>query len=228
MKSKLLFLILFLTFFCSAFSQNNLRNFRKANSAYRDSNYVEAQILYSKGATEDVRACFNLANTLYQQGDYAMADTLYQAALMSPNLNNREKADALHNRGNIAMNNENFEEAVKNFKESLKFDGTDADTKYNLTYALNKLKEQQQNQGQNQQQQDKNQQNQDKNQQQQNQQQQDQNKNQQQQNQQQQQQKMSKEDAERILKAVENREKETMDKKKKEKAVGTGRVEKDW
>jgi tetratricopeptide (TPR) repeat protein len=157
-----------------------------------------------------------------------MADTLYQAVLMSTNLKNNEKAQALHNRGNIAMKNENFEEAVKNFKESLKLNGNDADTKYNLTYALNKLSKQQQGQGQNQQNQDQNQQQQDKKQQQQNQQQQNQDKQQQNQQQQQQQQKMSKEDAERILKAVENREKETMDKKKKEKTVGTGRIEKDW
>ncbi|GHV33790.1 hypothetical protein FACS1894178_0010 [Bacteroidia bacterium] len=205
-------------------AQNPLKQFRNGNDAYRDSNYTEAQIYYAKGLNIDsnnVRAYYNLANTFYKEGNYEMADTLYQAVQMYPKLTSREKSELLHNRGNIAMQKEDYSGAVKNYKEALKFNGNDKDTKYNLTYALNKLQQQQQNQNQDKQNKD----NQDKRQEQQSKEQQNKGQGKQPQNQPQQ---MSKEDAERILKAVENREKETLDKKKEVKVGQRGRNEKDW
>jgi tetratricopeptide (TPR) repeat protein len=92
-----------------------------------------------------------------------------------------EKAKAYFNVGNAqlqkakiaASNPENlkdaqafYQEAIKSYKESLKFNPNDPETKYNLTYALNQLKKNQQQQQQQQQndkqdKQDKNQDNKD-------------------------------------------------------------------
>ncbi|MDR2511463.1 MAG: aerotolerance regulator BatC [Bacteroidales bacterium] len=227
MKIKVVFFAILMILGEIIFAQNPLRQFRNGNEAYRDSNYTEAQIYYAKGLNIDsnnVCAYYNLANTLYKEGNYEMADTLYQAVQVASKLTSREKSEILHNRGNISIQKEDYANAVKNYKEALKFNGRDKDTKYNLTYALNKLQQQQ-----NQQDKDKqNKDNQDKQKNQQNKEQQNKDQGQDKGQQQNQLQQMSKEDAERILKAVENREKETLDKKKEVKVGQRGRIEKDW
>lgn len=154
---------------------------------------------------------------------------------------------------------QHFQQAVNSYQEAMKLDPKNEDTRYNLSYAkklLAQAQQQQQNQQnqngggqQNQDQQNKDQQgqgqqNQDQNKDQQNKGQQNkdqqnqnqQNKNQQNQNQQQKQnqqqqqaQKQKKEDAERLLEAVRNNEKNTMKDQNKKVAVGqAGRIEKDW
>jgi tetratricopeptide (TPR) repeat protein len=107
---------------------------------------------------------------------------------------------ALHNLGNCRLMQKNYEAAVEGYKKALKVNPKDEETRYNLAYALKKLKEQQKNE------------NKDK-------------KNQQQQQQQQPQ--MSKEQAEQMLKAMQNKEQKLQGKKKK----GDGqkvKTEKDW
>lgn len=154
------------------------------------------------------------------------------------------------------LRKEGYRQAIEMYKKSLKLDPSDADARYNLTYAKKKLEEleqQQQNQDKNQdqkQKQDKqdkeqDQQNQDKNKQeeqqkqdkqdQQQQQQQNQKDDQQQekakpdeqQQPQQQEQQMSKQQAEQILRALQREEKE-LQKKKRQQQGRRVNVEKDW
>jgi tetratricopeptide (TPR) repeat protein len=115
---------------------------------------------------------------------------------------------ALHNLGNCRLMQENWQSAVDAYKKSLKVDPKDEDTRYNLAYALKKLKEQQKNQNKDQQQQQQ------------------QNKDQQKQEQQQQP-KMSKEEAERMLNALKNTDQKLQGKKKKAEGEKV-KTEKDW
>lgn len=143
---------------------------------------------------------------------------------------------------------ENFKNAVSAYQNSLKLNPKDPDAKYNLSYAKKMLQQMQQQQKkddkqqqqQNQQQQDQQQKNQnkeqdkkdkqDQQQQQQQQQQQEQNKDKQKKQPQPQsgdkKQEQKKKDAERILDAVKNNEKKTLDKQKVK--VRGGKIEKDW
>jgi hypothetical protein len=142
--------------------------------------------------------------------------------------------------GNALMKGQRYQEAVKSYIESLKLNPNDQDTKYNLSYALAKLREQQQQQNKNdknkdnKQDQQKDKQNQD--QQKKDQEKQDQQKqNQQQQKQDQQQQKpqqgqekkMAKADAERILDVLKNSEKDVQKKLRVRQGVRV-KTEKDW
>ena len=136
-----------------------------------------------------------------------------------------------------------YQEAVEAYKNSLRVSDKNNNTKYNLAMAQQLLKQEMQNQQnqQNQNQQNQNQQqkqqqqNQDKkdNQQQQQQQQQNQDKQNQDKQKQQQQQQQNKDqqkkkaDAERMLEALKNKEKNTLE-KQKVKIPSGGRVEKDW
>ena len=144
------------------------------------------------------------------------------------------KAGAYYNIGNAFMKQQQYQDAVKSYIESLKLNPNDQDTKYNLSYALEKLRQRQQQQNKskdNKQDRRKNQQNQD-------QQNQDQQKQNQQQNKEQQAQqrklrqegqekKMAKADAERILEVLKNSEKDVQKKLRVRPAV-RAKTEKDW
>jgi hypothetical protein len=130
-----------------------------------------------------------------------------------------KKSASLYNLGNSLLMANKVTESIDAYKASLKLDPDNMEAKYNLGYAQDLLKQQQQQQQQ--QNQDQNKENQDnKDQKQQDQkgdqdQQQNQDKEQQQQ---QQEQAVSKEDAERILNALANEEKDVQEKVKLAKA----------
>ncbi len=85
--------------------------------------------------------------------------------------NDSEKAKLYYNIGNSLLKSQKIKESVGAYKESLKLNPTDEQAKYNLSYALNMLKnpnqdqQQNQNQDQNKDQQDQNKDQQDQNQQ---------------------------------------------------------------
>lgn len=152
-------------------------------------------------------------------------------------------ASIYHNSGLVYHLTDSLEMAAEAYKESLRNNPNDHETRYNLAVVLHQLKQNQQNQQDNQNQQQENQQQQQQNQEQQqneqkqdnNQQQNDQQKNQPQEQQQQQAQalqseeEMSKENAERLLEAAMQDEKGVLEKVKREKNKATkGKLEKNW
>lgn len=146
-------------------------------------------------------------------------------------------ASIYHNSGLVYHLTDSLEMAAEAYKESLRNNPDDHETRYNLAVVLHQLKQNQQNQQNNQNQQQENQQQQQQNEQKQdnNQQQNDQQKNQPQEQQQQQAQaqqseeEMSKENAERLLEAAMQDEKDVLEKVKREKNKATkGKLEKNW
>ena len=232
---------------------------RKGNREYKSQHYDRAEVNYRRALHEDstaYRAQYNLANTLYRQKKYDDAIQHYNHALSQPVLNDKERSNCLHNRGNcylktgLAKENraeglQQFQQAVNDYQEALKLSPKNDDTRYNLSYAKKMLQQAQQQQQQNgNQNQDKkndkdnkdkqgnnnqdNQQDKGDKQDQQNQQPQNQQDRQQQKKQQRQQQ-QKKQDAERLLEAVKNNEKNTMKENAKKVEVAAPRnIEKDW
>ena len=208
---------------------------RKGNREFRKGEYGEADISYRKGLLKDtssVAARYNLANNLYRQENYD------EAAKMLDGIENPD-ASACFNRGDVAIAKEDWKTAVDSFKECLLQDPGDLKAKENYIYARNKLMEQQEQQQQNQDQnqnqdQDQNQnqqdQNQNQDQQQQDQNQQDQDKKNQDQQQQQQQQELSAQQAQQLLQAIQEKEKQTQEKvdEKKAAALKSRQKEKNW
>jgi Ca-activated chloride channel homolog len=223
-----------------ALCQKERREIREGNKSYESGSYNQSETSYRK-AIEKNQSSYpghhNLGGALYRQKKYDEAIQKFQSAV---NLSKtpKEKAYSLHNLGNSYVQAQKFGEAVDAYKEALKIKPDDDDTRYNLAYAKSMLKQQQDQQ---QQQQNKNEQKeQDKNQgqdskqndqndQSQNQAQnekQEEQKNQEQQNSQPRQ-KISREDAERILKALQNDEQQLQEKMHKKEGQKI-RVEKDW
>jgi tetratricopeptide (TPR) repeat protein len=223
--------------------------------AVRDTTKIDS-VKFSNAETEyrkalnkkpnDVKWNFNLADAIYKQQRFDEAAGKFEE-LAEKMETPEEKARALHNLGNSQLMNQKLDESIESYKEALRNNPNDLDTKYNLAYAQllkNQQQQQQQqnqdqnqdedkqdqNQDQNKDQQDQNKDKQDQNQDQQNQNQDQQNQDQQQQQQQQQQNKISKENAEQLLQALENDEKKIQDKVKKQKAAAAKRTrtEKEW
>ncbi len=136
----------------------------------------------------------------------------YQAAARIEK-NKSKLAQIYHNMGVLLQAGQQYPQCIEAYKQALKNNPKDDETRYNLALAQKLLKDQQ-NQQQNQDQE----QNQDQKEQQEK----------QQQQQQQQQNQMSKENAEQLLNAAMQDEKETQEKLKQQQQMQGRKLDKDW
>ena len=236
MRNRTIGIILLLLTAISVSAQKAERDYiRKGNRAYKDSTYVNAEVNYRKAIDVNPKSAismYNLGNTLMQQNKLQEAMEQFVAATkMEKDKGNL--AQIYHNMGVIFQSGKDYAKAVEAYKESLRNNPKDNETRYNLALAQKMLKDQEQNQQNQDQKQDQNQdkkeqeKEQDKDKQDQNQQDQ-QNQDQQQQPPQPQENQMSKENAEQLLKSVMQDEKDVQDKVKKQQVIQGGRLEKDW
>ncbi len=234
-----------------ALAQPENKFIRRGNNAFKDGDYKAAEIDYRKALEKKIKSTkgtYNLGDAIYQQAAFEDAASIF-GSLAESDIPAENKAKAFHNLGNSLMQMQKFDAAIESYKNALRNDPNDLDTKYNLEYAKKMLQQQQQDQ-QNQdkqdqdreakeqeQKQDQEQKRDQKDKQEQKDQEQKQDKKQDQQqqpNEQQQQQQQTKqisqEDAERMLQALKDNERKTLEKLKLEKFKSTQRVksEKDW
>lgn len=221
----------------AAWVQSGKKYIRKGNELYKKQQYTEAEASYKKALEKNQQSDvghYNLGNSLYLQKKFDDARKQYaNSAKVSNDKNTR--SDANYNVGNTFMEGKKWEESIKSYKQALKLNPADEQARYNLAYAQAMLKKQQQGgsgeskdkenkdkkkQEQKDKNQDKNQQN--------KQDQQDKEKEQQDQGKPQSQpSKLDKEEAERLLQALNQEEKKLQDKLKKAKGQQVP-VEKDW
>ena len=221
---------------------------RDGNRFYKDNKFSDAEVNYRKALEKNkdlTPGKFDLGDALYKQGRFGEAAGQYGAAAATSG-DPGVKAQALHNLGNALLKEQKLPESIGAYKEALKLHPNDADTKYNLEYAKALLRREQQQQQQKQNKNDKKEDKQKPDQQKQDQQKQDQQKQDQQKQDQQKQdqqkqdqqkqdqrkaqqrkQQISKEDADRILEALKNEEK-NVQKKLHHKVPARVKVEKDW
>ena len=228
-----------------SFAQNEKQLIRDGNNQFKEKKFNEAEINYRKSLQknkESVAGTFNLGDALYKQEKFDAAGEQFKN-LADQKIDKENLANTYHNLGNSFLKQKKYKESVDAFKNALKNNPSDADTKYNLAYSQAMMKQQQKQQQQNKNdknqnkkddkknQDNKNQEQKDKqDQQKQNEKQEQGNKNKDKQKEQQaknQQQKISKEDAERMLEALNNQEKDTQKKLQKKQGVKV-QVEKDW
>jgi len=230
MKTSIIIGSIFIAFTSSLFAQKEYKLLRQGNKNYDNGKYKEAEMDYRKAIEmnkDSYKGQFNLGTSMYKQQNWDESSRIF-GTLAESNTDKKTQANALHNLGNTLLESKQYEKSMEAFENSLLKNPSDKDTKYNLEYARQMLRKQQEQQKQDQ----KNKDNQDKkdkkdkkdqNKDQQNKDQ-TQNKNQQDQNK-----KISKEDADRMLEALKNNEKKTLAKLNKDKHAAAGIViEKDW
>ena len=227
-------ILLLLMIGMAAQAQTDRQLVRRGNKQFRLGNSAEAEVLYRKAVEKNPRnaqANYNLGNALMlQRKDSLSINQLQTAAKLESNPVRR--AQAYHNIGVICQQRQMFGEAIEAYKESLRNNPTDNETRYNLALCKRQQKQQQQNQQNqnkdNKDNKDKNKDKQDK----QDQQKQDEQKKDEQQKQDQQKQddqKMSRENAEQMLNAAIQEEKQTQERMKKaQQKAGKRVLQKNW
>jgi tetratricopeptide (TPR) repeat protein len=242
-----LIVILFALSFSNGYSQSNRSTLNDGVDKYEEKKFTEAEVDFRKvveNSPKNFEANFNLGTSYYKQEKYEDAIKSFQSAFENAK-DGESRGKVFHNIGNSLLKSNKIEESIEAYKNALKFNPNDQDTKYNLSYALEMMK----NKDKDKNKQDKNDQNKDnqdkQDQQQQNQDQQnkDQNKQDQQQNPQPQDQeskqdntkqpqqpkevKISKDEAQRILDALKNNEKD-LQKQLRKKTGKVKKTDKDW
>ena len=213
-------------------SQNKKTLIRDGNNLYNDSSYNMAEMQYRKSLEKDqdyFNASFNLADAIYKQERYEESSSLFDA-LKDNAKNNIDLAKINHNLGNSLLKENKTDQAIEAYKNALRQNPTDEDTRYNLAYAqkVKKQEEQQKDQQENKDQ-DKKEEKKQEEQQKDQQENKDQDKKEEKKQEEQQKEDMSKEDAEKMLEALQQREKKLQEKLQKRKGKGQKiKILKDW
>jgi len=241
MKRFFIFVFLFTLTNLSSFAQSERKLNNDGVELYNQKKFSDAELNFRKAIEKNQNSFpprFNLGNSYYKQENYEESIKNYQELLQKTD-DKELKSKLYHNIGNSYLKSNKIEQSIEAYKNALKLNPNDMDTKYNLSYALSLLKNNQQQNQKNQNQQNQNdkqdknqdnQQNKDKenkdkqNQQNQNEQQ---DKQEQKSQPQQRESKISKEQAERILEALKNNEKD-LQKELRKKKGGIIKTDKDW
>ena len=226
-KSAATLLLLFVAFTASA--QTDRQYIREGNKQFRMGDYAKAEVSYRKAVEKNPKnpqAVYNLGNALMaQKKDSAAVQQFEQSAQIETNP--MRKSAAYHNMGVICQTHKMYDEAIEAYKNALRNNPNDNETRYNLVLCKHLKKKQDQKQQQNQQNNDDKNKNDDKKKDDQK----DQQKDKKDDKQQQQQQKpqMSKDNAEQLLNAAIQNEKMTQDKMKQQQQKPQRRnVLKNW
>ena len=117
-----------------------------ANESMAKDHFVKAETQYRKAIGTDPNnpiPAFNLGSTFYNNESYSEAlSPLKKAATVVED--EAQKHAIFHNMGNVFMKSKAYEKAVEAYKEALRNDPTDHETRYNLALAKEMLKKEQQ------------------------------------------------------------------------------------
>lgn len=114
---------------------------RKANEAYEKGDYATAEAGYREAllvAPDDARLHFNLGNALARQGKFDEAVASYEQFKQLTS-DPRERAAADYNIGNIHGAKEEWAKAAEKYRESLRANPSDTQAQYNYELARRRL-----------------------------------------------------------------------------------------
>lgn len=211
-RFKLFILIpIFCIFYSSSANAGVGSNMRAGNKALNKGNIEQALEKYQEALIyepDNEKIHYNVGRALYKLQKYPEAISEFQLGLLTKDKSFQAKT--LYNIGNCHFKQGKLDDAINGYVSSLLLNPNDMKTKQNLEFCL-KQKEQQQSQSDSTKQDQK----------------QDQQQKQKNQDQPEQKGQMNKDEADRILQALQNKEKDNM-KKQKEQPAKTGKADKDW
>lgn len=143
----------------AAWGQKERADIRQGNRAYYEGKYPEAEVGYKRAIEKNIgsyEANFNLAGALYKQGRYDDAAATY-GKLAQDGTDAQRQASTYYNMGNTYVKQRKLDEAIEAYKNALRLVPEDKEAKFNLAYAKKlkqeeekKNKDNQDNQNQNQ------------------------------------------------------------------------------
>ncbi len=157
MKQKILLIVLCFSAVLSAQIDTLKTNrearqlLREGNKLYHKGKYNEALIAYRKALGKNAKydkASYNYGNTLYLSKNYKDAISQYEVMAKSAE-NKLDKAQAFHNMGDAMLEQKQYQQAVEAFKNALRNNPKDDETRYNLAVAQKYADKEKQNNKQN-------------------------------------------------------------------------------
>ncbi|MCL1868285.1 MAG: tetratricopeptide repeat protein [Paludibacter sp.] len=146
---KIFILLIFLINNINISAQNASSNITHGNEKYNAHQFSDAEVDYRKALSADSTefiANYNLGNALYKQGKYSEAMNSYIKALANVKTNSKlhanQLAAAFHNIGNSLLCQNQYEQSIEAYKNALKLKPQDDETRYNLAYAQQFLSKQ--------------------------------------------------------------------------------------
>ena len=138
MLQKTYITLLFLLVASCAFAQKTERDYlRSGNKLYNDSLFIKAEVDYRKALEinpKSTDAMFNLGNSLLMQQKAKEAMEQFESA--SKVEKDRDKlAQIYHNMGVILQSSKQYPQCIEAYKESLRNNPKDDETRYNLALA---------------------------------------------------------------------------------------------
>ena len=154
---RFFFCLFLISFFIGAAQKAVVNNhIYDGNQLAKESMFDTAEMSYRKAlskAPEKPEALYNLGNTHYKEKNFEEAKQRYfQTQKFSENKSS--KHHAFHNMGNVFMQQKDYAKAVESYKNALRNNPEDEQTRYNYALAKELLEKEQQEQEQNQDQKD--------------------------------------------------------------------------
>lgn len=151
MKTYLNILIVFLMIFSSneiiaqkdsiALQRKARKMVREGNKLYSQNQFTDASVAYKKALGNNSnydKASYNLGNAMYQNKNFKEAVPQFELSAKTAE-DKFTKAEAYHNLGNTMMETKNYQGAVDAYKNSLRNNPNDDETRYNLAVAQKML-----------------------------------------------------------------------------------------
>jgi len=142
MNREIVYFLLLVSSF--VFAQEDHESLFKGNEAFKGKKYISSEADYRVSASTDkeVKAAsyYNLGNSIYRQNQPGEAKFKFLDATISAKTK-KEKHQAYHNLGNTLMLEKNCQGAVESYKNALRNNPYDEQTRYNYALAKKMLKE---------------------------------------------------------------------------------------
>ena len=143
MKKLLLYSMILISFLAKAQEKEKDNDLPKGNDSFAEKNYADAEADYRISESRNPKksiASYNLGNAIYRQNQTEEAKYHYAKALKTARTR-AEKHQAFHNIGNTFMKNKDYSNAVEAYKNALRNNPADEETRYNYALAKKMLKD---------------------------------------------------------------------------------------
>ena len=144
-KGGILCTLFLLTFGCmSVMAQTDRAHIRKGNRHFRSGAVEQAEVEYSKALTKkdnNPQALYNLACAYMQQNKDSLAASFFEKA-SNVETSKFRKSKSFHNIGVIYQRHQMYGEAIKAYEQSLRINPNDDETRYNLVLCKRQQKNQ--------------------------------------------------------------------------------------
>lgn len=133
----------FLLMAFATFAQEKDKFLPKGNEQFAEKKYAEAEADYRVSQSKTPKyavSSYNLGNSIYRQNKIGEAKYPYLKAIESAKTK-PQKHKAFHNLGNVFMKEKKYTEAVEAYKNALRNNPEDEETRYNYALAKKLLKD---------------------------------------------------------------------------------------